>query len=112
MWQSQKGHGTAAVKELLRFVRSGGCVLMTLDRTDEEYESEPHTVTNDGDYCFSDGKWKGMIFHPYSPEEISRLVDGQGTKLLKSDESGFLVVIEKGEDSKNNLVKPDCNRTR
>ena len=49
---------------------------------------------------------------PLFTEEISRLVDGQGAKLLKSDESGFLVVIEKGEDSKNNLVKPDCNRTR
>lgn len=88
-----------AVKELLRIVRSGGCVLMTLDRTDEEYESEPHAVTNDGDYCFSDGKWKGMVFHPYSLEEISLLVGGQGAKLLKSDESGFLVIIEKGENS-------------
>lgn len=91
--------GIIAVKELLRIVRSGGCVLMTLDRTDEEYESEPHTVTNDGDYCFSDGKWKGMTFHPFSPEQISLLVGRQGAKLLKSDEGGFLVVIEKGEDS-------------
>ena len=95
--------GAAAVKELLRIVQPGGCVLMTLDRTDKEYESEPHTVNADGDYLFSGGKWNGMVFHPYSPEEISRLVGGQDIKLMKSNESGFLVVIEKGENSRNSL---------
>ena len=87
--------GAAAVKELLRIVRPGGCVLMTLDGTDEEYESEPHTVNSEGDYCFSHGKWNGMVFHPYSADEINRLVGVQDAKFLKSNESGFLVVIEK-----------------
>ena len=89
--------GIAAVKELLRLVRPGGCVLMTLDGTDEEYESEPHNVNTDGDYLFSGGKWNGMVFHPYSPKEIKRLLNRQNPTILKADESGFLVVSEKGE---------------
>ena len=89
--------GMAAVKELLRIVRPDGCVLMTLDGTDEEYESEPHTVNPDGDYLFSGGKWNGMVFHPYSPEEIDRFLSEQNPTILKADESGFLVVLEKGE---------------
>lgn len=91
--------GVAAVKELLRIVRPGGCVLITLDGTDKEYESEPHIVNTDGDYLFSGGKWNGMIFHPYSPEEINRLVGGRDVKLMKANESGLLVVIEKGDAS-------------
>ena len=87
----------AAVKELLRIVRPGGCVLMTLDGTDEEYEVEPHTVNPDGDYLFSGGKWNGMVFHPYSPGEINRLLNRQIPTILKADENGFLVVLEKGE---------------
>ena len=62
--------GIAAVRELCRITKDGGTVVLTLDRTDEEYEREPHTVNGDGDYLFSDGKWKGMVFHPYSEEQI------------------------------------------
>ena len=40
--------GVAAVKELLRIVRPGGCVLITLDGTDKEYESEPHIERTEG----------------------------------------------------------------
>lgn len=89
--------GAAAVEEMLRIVRPGGCVLMTLDGTDEEYESEPHTVNSDGDYLFSGGKWNGMVFHPYSPEEIDRLLNRKKPTLLEAEKSGFLVVLKKGE---------------
>ena len=74
-------------------------ITITLDGTDKEYESEPHIVNTDGDYLFSGGKWNGMIFHPYSLEEINRLVGGRDVKLMKANESGLLVVIEKGDAS-------------
>jgi 2-polyprenyl-3-methyl-5-hydroxy-6-metoxy-1,4-benzoquinol methylase len=84
----------AAVEELLRIVRPGGCVLLTLDASDEEYESERHTVNSDGDYVYTDGKWQGMVFHPYTPGEIERLTQGRGARLLCASETGFSVVLD------------------
>ncbi|MBQ4369910.1 MAG: class I SAM-dependent methyltransferase [Oscillospiraceae bacterium] len=85
----------SAVKELLRITRPGGCVLITLDKTDDEYESEPHTVTPDGDYIFAASKWKGMTFHPYSPCEIDTLTAGLTAMIMEESETGYTAVIEK-----------------
>lgn len=43
---------------------------MTLDALDREYETEPHTVNSDGDYVYTAGKWRGMVFHPYTAREL------------------------------------------
>lgn len=86
--------GMVAVRELLRIVRPGGCVLLTLDATDSEYESEPHEVSKDGDYRFTRGKWDGMVFHPYSALEMQTLLDGVRYTVLSSRENGFVVAIE------------------
>ncbi len=85
--------GIDAVKEFLRIVRPGGCVLLTLDAADSEYELEPHETNEDGDYLFIDGKWNGMVFHPYSDLEIQKLTDGMKYSILLSDENGFIVVL-------------------
>lgn len=87
--------GIAAVRELCRITKDGGTVVLTLDRTDEEYETEPHTVNEDGDYLFSDGKWKGMVFHPYSEEQIQLLVQDRAVKRLEVDSEGFLLFLSK-----------------
>ena len=85
----------AAIAELLRITRAGGCVLFTLDASDGEYESEPHEVNVDGDYVFTGGKWAGMVFHPYSRNEIKKLAgDAKETCILPTGE-GFTVVLEK-----------------
>ena len=84
----------SAVAELMRIVRPGGCVLLTLDASDDEYEAEPHKVTEDGDYVFTSGKWGGMVFHPYSPEEVRKLTAALNSQLLEK-ENGFIVLIEK-----------------
>ena len=86
--------GIEAVNELLRIVRPGGCVLLTLDVTDSEYESEPHETNDDGDYLFHGGKWDGMVFHPYSVHDIDKLANGIRSKVLSSDNHGFIVVFE------------------
>ncbi|MBR3503965.1 MAG: class I SAM-dependent methyltransferase [Clostridia bacterium] len=85
--------GADATDELLRIVRKGGVVLLTLDETDAEYESEPHHVNPDGDYIFTDGKWNGMVFHPYSIGEIAKLTEGKEIRMLDSAGSGFTVAI-------------------
>ncbi len=89
--------GMDAVKELMRIVRPGGCVLLTLDETDSEYESEPHETSEDGDYRFMRGKWDGMVFHPYSAQEIGKLAGGMAYEIVPSRENGFLVAMGVGE---------------
>lgn len=88
-------NAASAIKELLRVVRPGGCLLLTLDQTDEEYETEPHIVNPNGDYLFTDGKWNGMVFHPYSPDEIARLTGEASVEVIPVSEGGYLVVMEK-----------------
>ena len=87
--------GITAVRELYRIVKKGGSIILTLDRADAEYETEPHIVNSDGDYIFTDGKWDGMVFHPYSENEIARLVQLGTIIRLESAADGFLVVIAK-----------------
>lgn len=78
----------AAMRELCRIVRPGGVILITLDPLDPEYESEPHTVNADGDFIFTDGKWSGMIFHPYTEQEILEILppDAACKILIQEDE--------------------------
>lgn len=90
--------GVEAVRELWRIVRPGGCVLLTLDAADGEYESEPHEINGDGDYLFTRGKWEGMTFHPYSISEIGKLTGGIVYRLLASGENGFVVALEAETD--------------
>ena len=87
--------GIEAVRELLRIVRPGGCVLLTLDASDEEYESEPHTTNEDGDYLYFGGKWDGMVFHPYSPGDIGKLAEGLNGRQLPLEDGGRLVVLDR-----------------
>lgn len=83
-----------AVKELKRIVRPGGCVLISVDKTDAEYESETHEISGDGDYIFQSGKWDGMVFHPYSVREIGKLANRSAYSILSSDDNGFIVALE------------------
>lgn len=69
-----KSAKSRATKELCRITKPGGIVLITLDSLDEEYETETHIVNEDGDYVFTDGKWNGMVFHPYSQEEVYEII--------------------------------------
>lgn len=92
-----KADAIIALKELCRITKPGGIVLFTLDSLDEEYETQPHIVNADGDYVFTDGKWNGMVFHPYNREEVYEIIPlgvicevtdshGELTVLLKNDE--------------------------
>lgn len=88
----ERADAVAAIAELCRITKPGGIVLFTLDSLDEEYETEPHRVNADGDYVFTDGKWKGMIFHPYTREEIGEMIPtGVRCEILDSD--GELTVL-------------------
>ena len=87
-----RAEAAAAVKELCRITRPGGIVIVTLDPLDEEYRTEPHRVNADGDYVYTDGKWKGMVFHPYTTETVRAIFPG-GTTCEITDTSGELTVL-------------------
>ena len=98
--------GIRAIEELLRIVRPGGYVLLTLDAADDEYEAEPHEINEDGDYIFCRGKWDGMVFHPYSRSEAAKLTAGRDSKLLQNRKE-IIVMIEKQTQGKKCCVKPE-----
>lgn len=81
-----------AVEELCRITKPGGIVVFTLDPLDEEYETETHIVNADGDYVYTDGKWNGMIFHPYVREEVCEIIPSGGMYEV-SDDHGELTVL-------------------
>ena len=80
-----------AIRELHRIVRPGGLVYATVDAADDGYETAPHTVNRDGDYLFTDGKWREMVFHPYTGEEICRLLPPDAECVIYPDETGMTV---------------------
>ena len=87
-----KADAIIAMKELCRITKTGGIVLITLDSQDEEYETETHIVNEDGDYVFMDGKWNGMVFHPYSQEEVYNIIP-TGVMCELTDNHGELTVL-------------------
>lgn len=92
----EKHDCAAAIRELLRITVPGGLVLITTDSPDEEYESEPHIVNADGDYVFTQGKWEGMVFHPYTPGELASLVPVNTAYQITGNFQGLVLSIEKG----------------
>lgn len=87
-----RAEAAAAVKELCRITRPGGIVVVTLDPLDKEYRTEPHHVSADGDYVYTAGKWKGMVFHPYTAETVRAIVP-EGTRCEITGTSGELTVL-------------------
>ncbi len=93
-----KADATKAVKELCRITKDGGIVLFTLDSLDEEYKAEPHSVNTDGDYVYTDGKWKGMIFHPYNRETVYAIIPTGVKSEIKDNHGELTVLLRKNTD--------------
>ena len=87
-----------ALKEFLRIVRAGGKIIFTVDFPDEEYQREPHTVNDDGDYLFTSGKWQGMLFHPYTEQELPEILPSSADCHIVQQNDGFCVVLTKTEE--------------
>lgn len=90
-----KADAISAMEELYRITRPGGILLVTLDCTDEEYETEPHTVNPDGDYSFISGKWEGMVFHPYLESEIPQLLPSGAIYQIENNNGELTVILKK-----------------
>ena len=64
-----KEEAKQAVRELCRITKPGGIILLTLDGLDEEYQKEPHTVTEEGDYQFTEGNGRGWCSIHTAPKK-------------------------------------------
>lgn len=90
-----KKDAAIAIQELYRITKPGGIVLFTVDYLDSEYETETHIVNEDGDFVFTEGKWKGMIFHPYSKEEIIQMIPAGAVAQVEEKNEEITVKIMK-----------------
>ena len=106
-----KADAIIALKELCRITKPDGIVLFTLDSLDEEYETETHIVNEDGDYVFTDGKWNGMVFHPYSQEEICEIIPADLTHQVTGNQGELTVCLMKKIQTIKN-EKRDSNEYR
>lgn len=96
--------GTRALSELVRITRPEGYIIMTLDSTDDEYERTPHDINNDGDYIFTEGKWNGMVFHPYTKENMTKLIPKNTEIIELTDDEGIIAILQRKSSSG---IKPD-----
>lgn len=92
-----KADATLAVQELCRITKPGGVVLFTLDALDEEYRTEPHAVHANGDYVYTAGKWQGMVFHPYTLQEVDEMLPPNVESRVTENQDGLTVMLVCGE---------------
>ena len=95
-----KADAVSALCELYRITKPGGIILLTLDSLDEEYRMEPHKVNADGDYVYTDGKWNGMVFHPYNAQEVTEIIPANVTCEITDSHGELTVLLQKNSTSK------------
>ena len=60
--------------ELSRIVRKDGLLVLAFDSLEEDDLELAHTVMPDGSLLYTQGKRTGMIFHPFTEQELSELL--------------------------------------
>lgn len=78
----------AGLKELLRIVKPGGVVVVSFDSMDEEDWELPHTMTGDGSLLYTEGRRKGMVFHPYSDVDLLAWLSAYPVLLSETNDRG------------------------
>lgn len=94
----RKTDATIAIKELCRITKNDGIILFTLDSLDEEYKTELHSVNTAGDYVYTDGKWKGMVFHPYNRETIYEIIPTGVKSEIIDSHADLTILLRKNTD--------------
>jgi len=68
-------HATALARELTRVAKAGGILLVSFDEDKGDDPDSESVILEDGSHQYVGGRREGMVFRPYTNEEILRLFE-------------------------------------
>ena len=57
-----------------------------------------HLLIIYGDFVFTDGKWDGMVFHPYSEQELMQMIPSGAICAVENSKAEIVVKLMKPVD--------------
>ena len=79
--------------ELSRIVRKDGLLVLAFDSLEEDDLELAHTVMPDGSLLYTQGKRTGMIFHPFTEQELSELLGNKKILYRRTNTKGERVLV-------------------
>ena len=79
--------------ELSRIVRKDGLLVLAFDSLEEDDLELAHTVMPDGSLFYTQGKRTGMIFHPFTEQELSELLGNKKILYRRTNTKGERVLV-------------------
>lgn len=79
--------------ELSRIVRKDGLLVLAFDSLEEDDLELAHTVMPDGSLLYTQGKRTGMIFHPFTKQELSELLGNKKILYRRTNTKGERVLV-------------------
>ena len=76
------------LRELSRIVRKDGLLVLAFDSLEEDDLELAHTVMPDGSLLYTQGKRTGMIFHPFTEQELSEMLDNKEVLYRRTSTKG------------------------
>ena len=81
------------LRELSRIVRKDGLLVLAFDSLEEDDLELAHTVMPDGSLLYTQGKRTGMIFHPFTEQELSELLGNKKILYRRTNTKGERVLV-------------------
>ena len=81
------------LRELSRIVRKDGLLVLAFDSLEEDDLELAHTVMPDGSLLYTQGKRTGMIFHPFTEQELSEMLDNKEVLYRRTSTKGERVLV-------------------
>lgn len=79
--------------ELSRIVRKDGLLVLAFDSLEEDDLELAHTVMPDGSLLYTQGKRTGMIFHPFTEQELSELLGNKKILYRRTNTKGERALV-------------------
>lgn len=81
------------LKELSRIVKKDGLLVLAFDSLEEDDLELAHTVMPDGSLLYTQGKRAGMIFHPFTEQELFELLGDREILYRRTSSKGERVLV-------------------
>jgi len=86
---------SAALKELLRIIRTNGLLMLSFDNAEEDDFSDDYITLQDGTMQYINGPRKGMLFSPFDWERIDEFLDGLEVVYQSENRREKIVILKK-----------------